>query len=430
MLPTLQIYAANNAHIEFFKPMLMRRLKNSECKLNGSLRSYTTRNRLLLTGTPLQNSLDELWALLNFLIPEMFNSAEDFQTWFGGALRRDDAPTDSSAATQQPGESDDQEDEDSADAVHAALLSEEELLIVTNRLHQVLRPFMLRRLKDSVAGELPTKTEHVLRCKPSAYQAALFGAIQAQLATPGGVRGVSNTLMELRNICNHPFISKVHVTGSEAGLPRHPLPAEVRLCSKLEVLDRVLLKLKATGHRVLIFCTMTRLLDVLEDYMDWRGLNYLRLDGTTKQEERGALVDSFNASGSSAFAFLLSVRAGGVGLNLQSADSVIFYDTDWNPQMDAQAAARAHRIGQDKDVLVLRLLTEGTVEERITSVAAEKRGMADRSITGGFFDGKTGAAERQRYLLDLLKQETASRGGKLAGATLTNAEVRHSQGSV
>lgn len=323
----------------------------------------------------------------------------------------------------------DSDSDDDDEASHNAMLSEEEVLIVTSRLHQVLRPFMLRRLKEAVAGELPAKVEHLVPCRPAPYQQALFSAVKGQLQGPGGVRGVSNALMEMRNICNHPLISRLHVSGVESSLLQHPLPAEVRLCGKMEILDRILLKLKATGHRVLIFCTMTRLLDVLEDYLHWRGLGYLRLDGSTGAADRGALVEEFNAPNSPAFAFLLSVRAGGVGLNLQAADTVIFYDTDWNPQMDAQAAARAHRIGQTKDVLVLRLQTVGTVEERVTAVAADKRGMADRSITGGFFDGKTSAAERQKYLLSLLRAQPdeggggGGAGGREGAGDLTNAQV-------
>jgi SNF2 family DNA or RNA helicase len=384
------------------------RLKNAGCKLNAELAHYRATNRLLLTGTPLQNGINELWTLLNFLMPDLFSSAADFQTWFGGAMRRSNGNGGGLGGSGKAND-DDADSDAEDDGLHAAMLSEEEVLIVTSRLHQVLRPFMLRRLKEAVAGELPAKVEHLIPCVPSPYQAALFSALQEQLKSPNGVRGVSNTIMEMRNICNHPLISKLHPQGIEDVLPCHPLPSEVRLCAKLEVLDRVLLKLKATGHRCLIFCTMTRLLDVLESYLEWRGLQFVRLDGGTSSNERGALVDSFNAPNSPAFAFLLSVRAGGVGLNLQAADTVIFYDTDWNPQMDAQAAARAHRIGQTKDVLVLRMQTIGTVEERVAAVAADKRGMADRSITGGFFDGKTSAAERQQYLLNLLSKD--SNGG-------------------
>ncbi|KAL4547969.1 hypothetical protein Ndes2526B_g07184 [Nannochloris sp. 'desiccata'] len=350
------------------------RLKNSGCKLNAELAHYRATNRLLLTGTPLQNGIDELWTLLNFLMPDLFSSSDDFQTWFGGAMRRSNGASwgggNRGGIAKVGGQEDSDAEDAEDDAMHAAMLSEEEVLIVTSRLHQVLRPFMLRRLKEAVAGELPAKVEHLVPCVPSPYQAALFSALTEQLQGPNGVRGVSNTIMEMRNICNHPLISKLHQQGIEAALPRHPLPSEVRLCAKLEVLDRILLKLKASGHRCLIFCTMTRLLDVLESYLEWRGLGYLRLDGSTNSNDR-----------------------------------------DWNPQMDAQAAARAHRIGQKRDVLVLRMQTVGTVEERVSAVAADKRGMADRSITGGFFDGKTSAAERQKYLLGLLKDTDNGCGG-------------------
>jgi hypothetical protein len=398
------------------------RLKNAACKLNGELRMYKADHRLLLTGTPLQNSLDELWALLNFLMPQLFNSSDDFQTWFGGSAGLGGP---AAAAGSCPETSEANRDDDESALLHASMLTEEEVLLVTNRLHQVLRPFMLRRLKETVAGELPPKVERIIRCPPSVYQSSLTHALEEKLRSPGGVRGVNNALMELRTICNHPLLSRIHLEGTEAALPPHPLPAEVRLCGKLELLDRVLLKLRATGHRVLIFCTMTRLLDVLETYLEWRGMTYLRLDGATSASERGSLVESFNAPGSNVFIFLLSIRAGGVGLNLQSADTVIFYDTDFNPQMDNQASARCHRLGQTRDVLVLRLQTIGTVEERIVHIASEKRGMADRSITGGFFDGRTGVAERQTYLLELLRaqrQEIRDAGDDDAGH-IGNAEL-------
>lgn len=343
-------------------------------------------------------------------MPDLFNSSDDFQTWFGGRQSRDASNAAKSKETNSSeGTCSNANDDDDDNEQLASLLSEEETLIVTTRLHQVLRPFMLRRLKDAVASDLPTKTEHLVYCQPSPYQKALFSAIETRLSTAGGIRGVNNALMELRVVCNHPVLSRLHAEGMEDSLmPDHPLIPEIRLCGKLEVLDRLLPKLKASNHRVLLFCTMTRALDVLETYLDWRGLSYLRLDGGTSAEERGNLVKQFNAPGSQTFVFLLSVRAGGVGLNLQAADTVVFYDTDWNPQMDAQAAARAHRIGQTRDVLVVRLITQSSIEEKIVAVAAEKLDIAERTITGGLFDGKTSSAERQKYLLNLLRQQDAA----------------------
>ncbi|XP_024518394.1 chromatin structure-remodeling complex protein SYD [Selaginella moellendorffii] len=359
------------------------RIKNASCKLNAELKHYQSNNRLLLTGTPIQNNLDELWALLNFLLPSIFNSSEDFAQWFN-------KPFESVA--------------DNGDT--EALLTEEENLLIINRLHQVLRPFVLRRLKHKVEYELPEKIERLVRCEASAYQRLLMKRVKEKMGGIGHakVRSVQNTVMELRNICNHPYLSHVHTEEAESLLPSHYLPTVIRLCGKLEMLDRILPKLKKSNHRVLLFSTMTRLLNVLEDYLTWKGYKYLRLDGHTMGSERGSLIDRFNAPDSDAFLFLLSIRAGGIGVNLQAADTVIIFDTDWNPQVDLQAQARAHRIGQKRDVLVLRLETVNTIEEQVRASAEHKLGVANQSITAGFFDNNTSAEDRREYLESLLRE--------------------------
>ncbi|KAA8528106.1 hypothetical protein F0562_035025 [Nyssa sinensis] len=392
------------------------RIKNASCKLNADLRHYRSSHRLLLTGTPLQNNLEELWALLNFLLPNIFNSSEDFSQWFNKPFE--------SNGDNSPDE---------------ALLSEEENLLIINRLHQVLRPFVLRRLKHKVENELPEKIERLVRCEASAYQKLLMKRVEDNLGAIGTskARSVHNSVMELRNICNHPYLSQLHVEEVHNWIPIHYLPNIVRLCGKLEMLDRLLPKLKATDHRVLFFSTMTRLLDVMEDYLCWKQYKYLRLDGHTAGSDRGPLIEQFNRPGSPFFIFLLSIRAGGVGVNLQAADTVIIFDTDWNPQaymnycilknclssqncnllilkcvcfwagtpqVDLQAQARAHRIGQKKDVLVLRLETVQTVEEQVRAAAEHKLGVANQSITAGFFDNNTSAEDRREYLESLLRE--------------------------
>lgn len=359
------------------------RIKNASCKLNADLKLYQSSHRLLLTGTPLQNNLEELWALLNFLLPNIFNSSEDFSQWFN-------KPFESNV-------------DNSADE---ALLSEEENLLIINRLHQVLRPFVLRRLKHKVENQLPEKIERLVRCEASAYQKLLMKRVEENLGSIGNTKGrsVHNTVMELRNICNHPYLSQLHSELVDGLLPAHYLPSLVRLCGKLEMLDRLLPKLKATDHRVLFFSTMTRLLDVMEEYLSWKQYKYLRLDGHTSGNDRGALIEEFNRPGSQFFIFLLSIRAGGVGVNLQAADTVIIFDTDWNPQVDLQAQARAHRIGQKKEVLVLRLETVRTVEEQVRAAAEHKLGVANQSITAGFFDNNTSAEDRREYLESLLRE--------------------------
>ncbi|KAJ6980970.1 LOW QUALITY PROTEIN: chromatin structure-remodeling complex protein SYD-like isoform X3 [Populus alba x Populus x berolinensis] len=332
------------------------RIKNASCKLNADLRHYQSSHRLLLTGTPLQNNLEELWALLNFLLPNIFNSAEDFSQWFNKPFQSNG--------------------DNSADE---ALLSEEENLLIINRLHQVLRPFVLRRLKHKVENQLPEKIERLVRCEASAYQKLLMKRVEENLGSIGN--------------------SKVDTL-----IPKHFLPPIIRLCGKLEMLDRLLPKLKATDHRVLFFSTMTRLLDVMEEYLTWKQYRYLRLDGHTSGGDRGSLIDRFNQQDSPYFIFLLSIRAGGVGVNLQAADTVIIFDTDWNPQVDLQAQARAHRIGQKRDVLVLRFETVQTVEEQVRASAEHKLGVANQSITAGFFDNNTSAEDRREYLESLLRE--------------------------
>ncbi|XP_058108290.1 chromatin structure-remodeling complex protein SYD-like isoform X2 [Magnolia sinica] len=359
------------------------RIKNASCKLNSDLKHYQSSHRLLLTGTPLQNNIEELWALLNFLLPNIFNSSEDFSQWFSKPFEN--------GGDNSPDE---------------ALLSEEENLLIINRLHQVLRPFVLRRLKQKVANELPEKIERLVRCEASAYQKLLMKRVEDNLGFIGISKGrsIHNSVMELRNICNHPYLSQMHTEEVHSLIPKHYLPPIVRLCGKLEMLDRLLPKLKATDHRVLLFSTMTRLLDIMEEYLSWKGYKYLRLDGHTSGSERGALIEEFNRPDSPTFIFLLSIRAGGVGVNLQAADTVIIFDTDWNPQVDLQAQARAHRLGQKRDVLVLRLETINTVEEQVRAAAEYKLGVANQSITAGFFDNNTSAEDRREYLESLLRE--------------------------
>eukprot|EP00003_Mantamonas_plastica_P005774 TRINITY_DN1471_c0_g1_i21.p1 TRINITY_DN1471_c0_g1~~TRINITY_DN1471_c0_g1_i21.p1 ORF type:complete len:941 (-),score=329.76 TRINITY_DN1471_c0_g1_i21:86-2908(-) len=291
------------------------RLKNSKCKLTNILtNSYTTEHRMLLTGTPLQNSLKELWALLNFTLPQVFNSSVGFETWFvqpvNKTLSKDMAMT------------------------------EEETLLVINRLHNVLQPFLLRRVKKDVEKELPEKVEKVLKCHMSAWQVALHRQVQGSGITEVDSNGkisassLSNTIVQIRKVCNHPYLFY------EPG----PITDEIWRCSgKFELLDRILPKMKATNHRILMFCTMKRLMYIMADYLDYRGYKYLQLDGGTSGDDRAEMLKVFNAPDSEYFVFLMTTKAGGVGLNLQTADTVILFDSDWNPQNDLQAQARAHR---------------------------------------------------------------------------------------
>ncbi|KAL3265822.1 hypothetical protein HHI36_010018 [Cryptolaemus montrouzieri] len=313
------------------------RIKNEKSKLSEYLREFKTTNRLLLTGTPLQNNLHELWSLLNFLLPDVFNSADDFDSWFN---------------TNQ-------------------CLGDNQLV---ERLHAVLKPFLLRRLKSEVEKKLKPKKEVKVYVGLSKMQREWYTKVlMKDIDVVNGAGKVEkmrlqNILMQLRKCTNHPYL----FDGAEPGPPYTTDEHLVYNCGKMVILDKLLPKLQEQESRVLIFSQMTRMLDILEDYCHWKQYAYCRLDGQTPHEDRQRQINEYNEPNSKKFIFMLSTRAGGLGINLATADVVIIYDSDWNPQMDLQAMDRAHRIGQKKQVRVFRFITENTVEEKIVERAEIK----------------------------------------------------------
>ena len=311
------------------------RIKNEQSVLSKVVRLFTTHFRLLITGTPLQNDLHELWAMLNFLLPDIFSSSEDFDSYFN-------------LETKQGAED------------------------VLTQLHKILRPFLLRRLKADVEKDLPPKREIKLLIGLSEMQRRWYSNILEKNIDVLNAMGANRTrmlnmLMQLRKCANHPYLFE--------GAETPPFTNDERLVKhsgKMCLLDKLLQKLYKGGHRVLIFSQMTRMLDILEDYCQWKDWYYCRIDGGTSGESRDEQMEAFNAKGSKYFLFMLSTRAGGLGINLATADTVILFDSDWNPQADLQAMDRAHRIGQTKPVAVYRFITEGTVEEKIVERAQRK----------------------------------------------------------
>lgn len=367
------------------------RMKNSQSKLSATLTQYySTRYRLILTGTPLQNNLPELWALLNFVLPTIFKSVTSFDEWFNTPFAN-------------TGGQDKME------------LTEEEQILVIRRLHKVLRPFLLRRLKKDVEKDLPDKTEKILKVKFSALQTRLYkqmvthNKIAVSDGKGGGKsnqKGLSNMIMQLRKLCNHPFVfDTVEDEMNPLNISNDIL---WRVSGKFELLDRILPKYQATGHRVLMFFQMTAIMDIMEDFLRYRGIMFLRLDGTTKSDDRSELLRLFNAPDSPYFMFLLSTRAGGLGLNLQTADTVIIYDSDWNPHQDLQAQDRAHRIGQKNEVRILRLISSNSVEEKILERAKFKLDMDGKVIQAGRFDNKSSENERDTMLRVMLETAEAA----------------------
>lgn len=315
------------------------RIKNEESQLAQIIRVLSSRNRLLITGTPLQNNLHELWALLNFLMPDVFSDSEVFDEWFS------------------TGE------------------GEQEREKVIQQLHRVLQPFLLRRVKAEVEHSLLPKIESNLYVPMSDMQMQWYQKIlEHDISAVNGAVGsrektrLLNIVMQLRKCCNHPYL----FDGAEPGPPYTTDEHLVYNSGKLAVLDVLLRQLKENGSRVLIFSQMSRVLDIMEDYCFLRGYKYCRIDGSTDHEVRINMIDEYNKPGSEKFIFLLTTRAGGLGINLVTADTVVLFDSDWNPQADLQAMDRAHRIGQTKQVRVYRMVTDSSVEEKVVERAAKK----------------------------------------------------------
>ncbi|KAK9325799.1 SNF2 family N-terminal domain-containing protein [Lipomyces orientalis] len=341
------------------------RLKNSTSALYESLQEFKVENRLLITGTPLQNNIRELAALIDFLMPGKIHIDQeiDFET---------------------PGANQEKYIRD---------------------LHERLKPFILRRLKKDVEKSLPSKSERILRVELSDMQTEYYKNIISRNysalnagATGGSQLSLLNIMMELKKASNHPYLfpnaENNFLEGNEGESTRDVIFRGMIMNSgKMVLLDKLLGRLRRDGHRVLIFSQMVRMLDILGDYLTHRGLPFQRLDGTVPAPTRRIAIDHFNAPGSPDFVFLLSTRAGGLGINLMTADTVIIFDSDWNPQADLQAMARAHRIGQKSHVMVYRFVSKDTVEEEVLERARRKMILEYAIISLGITD-TSGASKR------------------------------------
>ena len=427
------------------------RLKNFECKLIQALRTmHSVEMRILLTGTPLQNNLRELWSILNFVVPDVFDRLSTFEEWFRLQLFEEQQKE-----TEKP--TPDEEDADDAATARenlAATLShtDQQVRLICS-IHRVLRPFMLRRTKADVPSlKLPPKVEIILRCPLTAAQRALYDSLLSDSALWNQGR-----IMQLRKACGHlhlfpshnPCLKAVKQNGGSSFWPNNPqkeaayVAALVNGSGKMRLLHRLLPILRAQGRRVLLFSQFTSVLDIIEDYlMHMRGgvpassltgpgsdgrdgepaalfYPYERLDGTVKLSDRQVSIQRFSeheedfdrlpfdnverhkreragaatqpASSSAAFLFLISTRAGGVGLNLIAADTVIIFDSDFNPQVDLQAIDRCHRIGQSKPVVVYRFFTPASIEEAVRRINLGKLRLERLVIGEGQLDA--GAVE-------------------------------------
>uniref|UniRef100_A0A8C2DC86 Chromodomain helicase DNA binding protein 7 n=1 Tax=Cyprinus carpio TaxID=7962 RepID=A0A8C2DC86_CYPCA len=360
------------------------RLKNRNCKLLEGLKMMDMEHKVLLTGTPLQNTVEELFSLLNFLEPDRFPSESTFMQEFGD------------------------------------LKTEEQV----QKLQGILKPMMLRRLKEDVEKNLAPKEETIIEVELTNVQKKYYRAILeknfAFLSKSGGSGGggggsnvpnLLNTMMELRKCCNHPYLingaeEKIMEEFRESHPLNHPefhLQAMIQAAGKLVLIDKLLPKLKAGGHRVLVFSQMVRCLDILEDYLIQRRYPYERIDGRVRGNLRQAAIDRFSRPDSDRFVFLLCTRAGGLGINLTAADTCIIFDSDWNPQNDLQAQARCHRIGQSKAVKIYRLVTRNSYEREMFDKASLKLGL-DKAVLQSMSGRENVQQLSKKEIEDLLRK--------------------------
>jgi SNF2 family DNA or RNA helicase len=310
-------------------------IKNPDSQVARAAYSLRANFRLALTGTPVENRLDELWSQFHFLNRGLLGGRQDFQERYARPI-----------ADGQPD--------------------------VASHLREKLKPFVLRRRKREVAPELPPRTDMVLHCLLSdservvydTVRAATLANVVALLEAGGNVLAALEALLRLRQACCHPGL-----------LPGHTASTSTKVTLLLERLEEAV----ADGHKALVFSQWTALLDRVEPHLRAAGMAFTRLDGTTR--DRASVVRHFQDEAGPPI-MLVSLRAGGTGLNLTAADHIFLLDPWWNPAVEDQAADRAHRLGQTRPVLVYRLVAQDTVEERILALQERKRTLADAALGG------------------------------------------------
>lgn len=326
------------------------KIRNPNSEISLACKRIKTYNRVILSGTPIQNNLIELWSLFDFVFPGRLGTLPVFEQQFAIPINMGGY----------------------ANATNVQVQTGYKCAVI---LRDLISPYLLRRLKVDVAQDLPKKSEMVLFVKLTQYQLDLYEKFLASGDADAILKGKRRVLMGvdiLRKICNHPDLVDREVLLRKKGY-NYGIPAR---SGKMQVTKNLLQLWQAQGHRTLLFCQTRQMLDILEKFIDrllcvddngnenGKRLNYLRMDGSTPISRRQQLVDTFN-NNEFYHVFLLTTKVGGLGVNLTGADRVIIYDPDWNPSTDIQARERAWRLGQKKDITIYRLMTAGTIEEKI-----------------------------------------------------------------
>lgn len=372
----LEAFASHEFHL--FALDEAQHIKNRGAQVSDAVRQVRSTHRLCLSGTPVENSLGDLWSLMDFLMPGLLGSSDQFVSTYRTPIEK------------------------SGDREKAEALARR------------VGPLILRRTKHDVAKELPPKTEILHTIEMQGNQADLYETVRStmdkQVRQALAIRGTEaqivflDALLKLRQICCHPSLLKSFDQGDGAEYPDPDQQGQPVLASppraggdgaKFEFCTDLLATLRAEGHRVLVFSQFTSMLDILEAHLEEVRSPYLMLTGATK--DRQDLVERWQ--GGEGEVFLISLKAGGTGLTLTGADTVIHYDPWWNPAAENQATDRAYRIGQDKPVFVHKLICQGTVEERIQQMQAKKDGLAN-DLLGGAMQKLSLDAETMAGLLE------------------------------
>ncbi|KAG7989632.1 hypothetical protein I3843_03G249000 [Carya illinoinensis] len=312
------------------------RIRNPNAEITLVCKQLQTVHRIIMTGAPIQNKLTELWSLFDFVFPGKLGVLPVFEAEFAVPISVGGYANASPLQVST--------------AYRCAVV-----------LRDLIMPYLLRRMKADVNAHLPKKTEHVLFCSLTAEQRSVYRAFLASTEVEQILDGNRNSLYGIdvmRKICNHPdLLEREHSS-------HNPDYGNPERSGKMKVVEQVLKVWKEQDHRVLLFAQTQQMLDILENFLVAAGYSYRRMDGLTPIKQRMALIDEFNNS-NDVFIFILTTKVGGLGTNLTGADRVIIYDPDWNPSTDMQARERAWRIGQKRDVTVYRLITRGTIEEKV-----------------------------------------------------------------
>lgn len=338
------------------------KIKNISSKLRTTLLQYVSDSILLLTGTPIQNDITELYSLLNFVDKQTFEDYDKFADDFGNL-------------------------KDS---------------VKINELHEILRQYILRRMKSDVETNIKPKQELLIEVELTSEQKKYYRAIYEKniqllyMNDKAKIPSMMNIMMELRKCCNHPYLitdveekllKENNIKENDSDFYNKSMELLISTSGKMVLLEKLLPKLQKQNHRVLIFSQMVRVLDIIQDFLNYKNYSFERLDGTINGNLRQNAIDRFTKENSNIFIFLICTKAGGLGINLTAADTVIVFDSDWNPQNDIQAIARCHRIGQTKDVKIYRFITRKTYEAEMFSRANMKLGL-DKAILHNIEEGK------------------------------------------